>query len=186
MKKSEFPTFRTKRLILREITEADALSYERNFATYDVIGQLAKAVPWPYPKGGILEYIRTEILPKQGKGKWVWGIALKDNPSNIIGTIDLWREGKPENRGFWLGKKFWGQGIMTEAVTPIMDYAFDALGFEKLTFANASGNSRSRRIKEKTGAKLIRMEPAEFVNPDYTQREVWELTKQEWYKLQDR
>lgn len=64
MKESEFPTFRTERLILREITEADAPSYEENFATYDVISQLTKTVPWPYPKGGVLEYIRTEILPK--------------------------------------------------------------------------------------------------------------------------
>lgn len=58
------------------------------------------------------------------------------------------------------------------------------LYFEKLIFANALGNNRSRRIKEKTGARLVRIEPEEFVNPDYNQREVWELTKQEWHKLQ--
>lgn len=184
MKKSEFPTLRTERLILREITEEDAASYEENFATYDVISELNRAVPWPYPKGGVLEYIRTEILHKQGTEAYTWGIVLKDNPNEIIGTIGLWKNGTPENRGFWLAKKFWGQGIMTEAVTPVMNYAFDVLGFEKLVFANAAGNNRSRRIKEKTGARLIHLEPAEFVNPDYKQREVWELTKQEWYKLQ--
>lgn len=186
MKKTEFPTFRTDRLILREVTEADASIYETNFADYDVVSELNSAVPWPYPKGGVLEYIRIEIFPKQGKTAWVWGIVLKDKPNEIIGTIGLWREGSPENRGFWLAKKFWGQGIMTEAVTPVMNYAFDVLGFEKLTFANAAGNNRSRRIKEKTGARLIRLEPAEFVNPAYKQREVWELTKQEWHKLQSR
>jgi ribosomal-protein-alanine N-acetyltransferase len=183
MKKPAFPTFQTKRLILREITEADAPSYEQHFATYDVIGELNKIVPWPYPKGGVLEYIKTEILPKQGKDAWNWGIVLKDNPKEIIGTIGLWKEGTPENRGFWLAKKFWGQGIMTEAVAPVMDYAFNVLNFEKLTFANAAGNNRSRRIKEKTGARLIRLETAEFVNPNYKQREIWELTKQEWRKF---
>lgn len=186
MKKFEFPSFRTERLILREIIEADAPSYEKNFATYDVISELNREVPWPYPKGGVLEYMRTEIFPKQGKDAWVWGIVLKDKPNEIIGSIGLWKEGSPENRGFWLAKKFWGQGIMTEAVIPVMNYAFDVIGFDKLTFANAAGNKRSRRIKEKTGARLIRLEPAEFVNSDYKQREIWEITKQEWYKSQGR
>lgn len=180
MKNTEFPVFLTERLILRGITEEDASSYEENFVTYDVISELNKTVPWPYPKGGVLEYIRTEILPKQGKDKWVWGIALKNKPDEIIGTIELCREGNPENRGFFLGRKFWGQGIMTEAISPVMDYAFDVLGFEKFIFANAVGNKRSKRIKEKTGARLIRIEPGEFVNPDYKEREIWELTKQEW------
>ena len=69
---------------------------------------------------------------------------------------------------------------MTEAVIPIMDYAFDVLGFEVLVFSNALGNDRSRRIKEKTGAKLIRTEPAQFVDPAFTERELWELTAAAW------
>ena len=179
---SNFPTFQTNRLILREVMEADSPSYEAHFIDYDVISQFARTVPWPYPKDKILEYIKHEIRSKQGVGKWTWGICLKNKPDELIGCVDLWRDGKPENRGFWLGRKFWGQGIMTEAVIPVMDYAFDILNFEKLIFTNAAGNSRSRRIKEKTGARFVCFESAEYVNPDYLQREVWELTKNEWYK----
>jgi ribosomal-protein-alanine N-acetyltransferase len=69
---------------------------------------------------------------------------------------------------------------MTEAVVPVMDYAFAELGFKKLVFCNAVGNIRSRRVKEKTGARLVRREPASFRNPDYKEREVWELTGEEW------
>jgi RimJ/RimL family protein N-acetyltransferase len=61
-----------------------------------------------------------------------------------------------------------------------MDYAFDHLGFEKLVFANAVGNSRSGRVKEKTMAKLIDIQPAKFVNPKYTEHEIWELKKEDW------
>jgi RimJ/RimL family protein N-acetyltransferase len=74
---------------------------------------------------------------------------------------------------------------MTEAVVPIMNCAFDDLGFEKLVFARAVGNVRSRRIKEKTGARFIRTEPAQFVNPEYSEREIWELTKDEWIACRD-
>jgi hypothetical protein len=52
-----------------------------------------------------------------------------------------------------------------------------------LVFANAAGNERSRRIKEKTGARQLRAEPAKFVNPLYTEREIWEITKDEMERL---
>lgn len=103
----------------------------------------------------------------------------------MIGAVDLWREGCPENRGFWLAKKYWGQGIMSEAVEPVMDYAFNHLEFDKLTFANAVGNFRSRRIKEKTGAKFIGIEPAQFVDSQFTEHEIWELDKNNWLATRD-
>lgn len=171
------PTFETKRLILKEVSFHDVPSYKKHFVDYEVIGHLSSAVPWPYPKNGVKEFLETFIIPQQGKDRWFWGIYRKEKPDEIIGGVDLWREGKPENRGFWLGRPFWGLGYMTEAVEPVMDYAFDELGFEKLVFANAVGNTRSRRIKEKTGARLIDVKPAKFVNPIYTEHEVWELTK---------
>ena len=69
---------------------------------------------------------------------------------------------------------------MTEAVAPVMDYAFDVLGFDHLLFANASGNPRSRRVKEKTGATLVRTEPGNYVDPALDEQEIWKLTAEEW------
>ncbi|MBV9877405.1 MAG: GNAT family N-acetyltransferase [Verrucomicrobia bacterium] len=183
---AKLPIFATERLILREVTEADATAYEKNFVDYEIISQLASVVPWPYPPGGVLDFIRHQIVPRQGNDRWVWGIFLKEQPSEIIGVVDLWRTGTPENRGFWLGRRYWGKGIMTEAVFPIMDYAFDVLGFEKLCFSNAVGNKRSRRVKEKTGAQFLRIEPGTFVSASYTEREIWELTRDRWREFKSR
>jgi ribosomal-protein-alanine N-acetyltransferase len=174
------PTFHTPRLILREVVESDVPAYEKYFIDYNVVRTLTYLVPWPFPPGGVLEYLRTRVFPFQGNDKWVWAMTLKEDPTELIGTVDLFRPGKPENRGFWLGHKFWGQGYMTEAVEPVMDYAFGPLGFEKLTFANAVGNRRSARVKEKTGARLIKREPARFVDPALTEHEIYELEKGEW------
>ena len=69
---------------------------------------------------------------------------------------------------------------MTEALKPITDYAFNQLGFKKLIFANAVGNHRSRRIKEKTGAIYLESRPGKFINPKYKEQEIWELTKENW------
>jgi RimJ/RimL family protein N-acetyltransferase len=174
------PTFYTTRLILRELVEADAQNYEKHFVDYNVIRTLTALVPWPYPEGGVLEYLKTQVLPKQGDDKWVWAINLNDSPNELIGAIDLWRPGTPENRGFWLGYKYWGNGYMTEAVEPVMDYAFDMLGFEQLIFTNAVGNTRSGRVKEKTGATSVGRGPAQFVDPSLTEHEIYELTKLAW------
>lgn len=111
------------------------------------------------------------ILPTQGIDRWMWGIFLKENPSEMIGSVDLWRKGIPENRGFWLGEPFWGKGYMTEAVAPITEYAFTQLGFEELIFSNALGNVKSRRIKEKAGAVLTGLRETSFVDPKLTQAE---------------
>ena len=173
-------TFTTERLLLRGVLLSDAAAYQKNFADCEVIKYLSSAVPWPYPENGAEFFIKNIVLPNQGKDRWNWGIFLKENPSELVGAVELFRPGKPENRGFWLAKKHWGKGYMTEAVRPVMDYAFTNLGFEKMVFANAVENTKSRRVKEKTGARFLEVKPANFVNPEITHSEYWELTKEEW------
>lgn len=179
------PEFETERLYIRGVQLEDAESYERNFANYDVIQHLSHHVPWPYPKDSVKGFLEEMILPEQGTKRWLWVIFLKDKRDEVIGCVDLWREGCPENRGFWLAKQHWGKGFMTEAVKPVIDYAFNHLRFEKMIFANAVGNNRSRRIKEKTGATYIENRPAKFVNPDYKEHEIWELTKENWFDFKE-
>lgn len=174
------PTFETSRLILRDITKDDIPSYQLNFSNYEVIRHLSNRVPWPYPTNGVEDFLKTLVDPSQGIDQWFWVITLKDAPSEAVGCVHLWREGRPEHRGFWLAKQHWGKGLMTEAVNPVMDYAFGFLGFEKLIFSNAVGNLRSRRIKEKTGAHFLGTRSANFVDPSLTEAETWELNKHEW------
>jgi RimJ/RimL family protein N-acetyltransferase len=176
----KLPELQTPRLILKEVTLDDVPAYERGFIDYDVIRHLSFVVPWPYPSGGVRAFLENIVFPLQGKDRWLWGIFLKPDLTELIGVVDLWRKGTPENRGFWLARAHWGKGIMTEAVFPVMDYAFDQLGFEKLVLANAQGNQPSRRVKEKTGARLVDVRPAKFVDPNYTQHEIWELSKEDW------
>ena len=177
---ANLPTFNTRRLVLRELVASDIPAYEKHFINYEVIRYLTASVPWPYPADGVRKYVHMDILPHQGSDRWVWTICLQEEPAELIGVIELLRQASPANRGFWLGQQFWGNGYMTEAIRPVTDYAFETLGFEKLIFANAVGNERSRRIKEKSGARLVRREAAQYVDPSLTERDVFELTKQEW------
>lgn len=174
------PTFETKRLVLRDHRASDIPSYQRYFDNYEVIRHLSRVVPWPYPADGVETFLKTVIDPHQGINQWFWVITLKEEPEEAVGCVHLWRNRRPEHRGFWLEEKHWGKGIITEAVRPIIDYAFESLRFENLIFSNALGNVRSRRIKEKTGARFLPTEAMKFIDPAIDTRELWELQKSEW------
>ncbi len=173
------PELCTAQLVLRDALLAEPVSYEANFADYDVIRELAASVPWPYPAGGVAAFL-DRLRPVQGISRWCWAIYRKGEMGEAIGNVDLFRDSLVENRGFWLARRFWGLGYMTEATDAVTDYAFDVLGFQRLVLSNAVGNVRSRRIKEKAGAVFLRTEPANFVDPGYAAREVWVLTREVW------
>ena len=171
----------TKRLKLIPVTLADRENYLKYFVDYEVIRFLSQAVPWPYPDDGVDYFINEMVAPFQGVSRWVWGLHLKDKSVHgLIGAIDLFKEGKPEHRGFWLGRQFWGNGYMSEAVEAINHYAFTELEFEELIFSNAVGNYASAKIKEKSGAKKIEVIKSDFVDPGFTHSEIWKLSKGEW------
>ncbi len=180
MSQNSIPEFKTRRLFLRGLQLRDAESYEKRFARWEIVQFLRRSCPWPYPKGGALAWIKTAVLPNQGLGQWSWGIFLKSRREDLIGCIELRRKGNPGNRGFWLAEEHWGKGLMTEACQPVLDYAFEALGFEKLIFDNAVQNLASRRVKEKTGCRYIGLRAQKFLNPEFAESEIWELSRADW------
>lgn len=174
------PTFHTARLVVRPLRESDLPALQRNFEDYETVRFLAAVVPWPYPKDGAITWHKDIMQPGQGTQKWTWAICQKEAPDDLIGVIEIFRDACPSNRGFWLDRRFWGKGYMQETVEVINDFAFDTLGFERLLLDNAVGNTRSARIKEKSGARLIEVTDAKFVDPSITRIERWELTKAMW------
>jgi RimJ/RimL family protein N-acetyltransferase len=174
------PELETERLYLRGIEPKHIPAYQQAFAHYEVIRFLNDQVPWPYPENGVDEYMREHVFPHQGKTRWLWCIFPKEQPGTLIGAIELLRDGNPANRGFWLTPAHQGRGYMTEAAIVTTDFAFDQLGFEKLVLENAANNIQSARIKEKSGARLVRREPQRYVDPNLTIAEIWELTKEDW------
>ncbi|HWW97103.1 MAG TPA: GNAT family N-acetyltransferase, partial [Edaphobacter sp.] len=97
-----------------------------------------------------------------------------------IGVISLHKDAA-DNRGFWLGLPWHGQGLMTEAVIAVNDFWFDVLGFKTMRAPKAVENLASRRISEKTGMRLVATEERNFVSGRFP-CEIWEITTDEWHK----
>jgi RimJ/RimL family protein N-acetyltransferase len=110
--------------------------------------------------------------------EWHWSIRLKSAPGQLIGNISLMTE-QDNNRGFWLGPKWQGQGFMTEASAAVTEYWFTTLGRTVLRVPKAAPNIGSRKLSERTGMRLIRADTGRFVAGRFT-REVWEITRDEW------
>lgn len=53
--------------------------------------------------------------------------------------------------GYWMGRDYAGQGLMTEAVGAVVPYVFDSLGLHRIHAACIPTNIASRRVLEKNG-----------------------------------
>jgi ribosomal-protein-alanine N-acetyltransferase len=53
--------------------------------------------------------------------------------------------------GYWLGKDFWGRGIMTEAVAAFTDFCFEKFPLRRILAEVFANNPASARVLEKAG-----------------------------------
>ena len=100
---------------------------------------LAKAVVKPKNE----TTFRFAIVPKE-IGRAIGVVSLtKINPHE--NTADL---------GFWIGKKYWGKGLASEAVKLALNIGFNQLGLDKITAWTFEANAASRKVMEKCGFKF--------------------------------
>jgi len=173
------PPLETRRLLLRPLEVEDAPQAQALFAHWEVVKLLSARVPWPYPPDGALRHIRDEVLPAVERAEaWAWSLRLKTQPEHLIGTITL-RKGGDENRGFWLGLPWQGQGLMTEACDAVTEYWFDVLGFTVMRSAKPLANTAARHIALTQGMRVVRTDSRDAVSGRLPS-EVWELTRETW------
>jgi len=172
----------TERLVLRPLEMADHTAIQKHFPHWDIVQHLsAHAIKWPYPADGAQKFLKNIALPAMAGGNdWYFGITEKGGSGEVIGVVHLRRDTTSGNRGVWLAAAHQGRGYMKEAVAALNDHAFAELGFEKLVIKNAAENVASRRLKEKTGARLLETRPADHYLGGCTVQEIWELTAADW------
>ncbi|MEP6841628.1 MAG: GNAT family N-acetyltransferase [Bradyrhizobium sp.] len=178
------PTLQTPRLMLRPLAPSDAPDIQRHFDNWNIIRHLARVVPWPYPDDGAETFVKLQLEKiAAGEDLYHWVLALRSGNGEAIGNIHFRpRADSPKgNRGFWLAEPYWNQGLMTEAVAAVNDFAFTTLGIESFYVCNAATNVASRRVKQKTGAEFIGY--IELAHHDGQSRsEKWRVTRESWLR----
>lgn len=172
----------TERLILRRWKETDAKDlYE--YASDPDVGPIAG---WPAHQS--IEESR-EVIKNVFCGAQAYAVCLKSD-QRAIGAIELKLNGHTDlaendgecELGYWLGKPFWGQGLIPEAAHEMLRHAFEDLGMQKIWCGYYDGNIKSRRVQEKVGFRYCRtMEGVDVPLLQETRTvHVNSMTKEEW------
>lgn len=149
----EVPTLETARLILRKLTAADI----NDIFEYASQSKITTYLPWETHKSkddsfGFLKMTDEKFVSTDNIN---WGIELKSE-KKIVGSIEI-RKWNDINRcgdiGYALSPLFWNQGIMTEALKRIIDFAFDELNLNRVEAHCDEENTGSYRVMEKAGMK---------------------------------
>src|SRR5699024_374467 len=83
--------------------------------------------------------------------------------------------------GYWLGSKYEGKGIMTRAVSGLIDYAIYSLKLNRIEIRAAYANQKSRAIPERLGfVKEGQIRQAEWLYNHYVDHVVYGMLAHEW------
>lgn len=175
----------TERMILRRWEEGDAEDLYQ-YASDPAVGPMAG---WqPHQSIDESRYIIKTVFG----GAEAYALCLKSD-NRAIGAIELMLNGHTDlterddecELGYWLGKPFWGQGLMPEAVREMLRHAFEDLGMRKVWCRYYEGNTKSKRVQEKVGIKYQRTAKEVDVPLMHEKRtdHVNAITKEEWLTM---
>ena len=139
----------TERLILRRWEDSDAESLFE-YAKDPEVGPIAG---WPAHQS--VEESRN-VIRQVLQGKEAYALCLRGD-NRAIGAIELKLNGHTDlterddecELGYWIGKPFWGQGLVPEAAREILRHAFEDIGMTKVWAGYYEGNDKSKRVQEK-------------------------------------
>ena len=148
----------TERLILRRFVESDAEAMFQNWASS---AENLTHVTWdPNPDVEVTRNsIRNWVASYANPHYFKWAICLKEDPEQVIGDISIVEMDEIDSScevGYILGKNYWGRGMMTEAMTAVLDFCFTQAGFQKIRARYASLNPASGRVMEKAGMSYLK------------------------------
>lgn len=173
----------TPRTLLRRITPADA---EDMFGNWANDPEVTRYLTWR-PHGSIEVTRQVIALWQQENGspdRYHWCIEWKENRAVIgtIGVVLLDAAHSAAEVGYCLSRRYWGRGIMTEALTAVEDYLFGQAGFDRLEAHHDILNPASGRVMFKSGMRLEEVRPAGRIGPDGRRSDLvcYALRREQW------
>ena len=141
----------TERLILRPWEEKDA----EDMFEYAKDPAVGPAAGWP-PHKSAAESL--EIIRRMRTRPQCYAVCLKET-GKPVGAAELMLQGNSDlargedecELGYWIGKPYWGKGLMPEAAAELIRHGFEELHMQRIWAGYYEGNERSRRVQEKCG-----------------------------------
>jgi len=143
---------RSTKFKLRPIKKGDEGSLIKNINNKKIARNNLK-IPYPYTLKDARSEIKHNLKSRRKKKKTEINFVIDMN-GEVIGNIGIAKiENHKAELRYWLGEKYWGQGIMTEAVKLVTKHAFTKLGLRRLYAHVFSFNKASARVLKRAGYK---------------------------------
>lgn len=117
-----------------------------------------------------------------GRMNYPWAIVLRKE-KNPVGQVGLTRIPEPTGEAFlWysLNRRYWGRGIMTEALAAVLEYGFDHLGLSTIHADCHAENRASWRVMERAGLRRLDTRRVENLRGGTYIEYHYALTRAEW------
>lgn len=118
---------------------------------------LSKWLPWATKANDeafFLEFIRKSLIG-YAEGKSMTCAIIYEN--TVVGNVSFNSIDQALKKvvvGYWLSEKYQGLGIVTKAVSFLIEYAFSELDMKKVEICAAVDNTASRRVCERLNMTL--------------------------------
>ncbi|MBO9129682.1 GNAT family protein [Bacillus sp. 165] len=145
----DFPVLHTSRFVLRELKLTDAPLMFRYFSDEEVVRFYGLE---PFSSCEQAESLIMQMKNGFQTGNAIrWAIARKEDDI-LMGTIGFHNWSKLHYRaeiGYEIAKEYWGQGIMTEVLHPVISYGFRQMNLNRIGATVRKENYASRKVLEK-------------------------------------
>ena len=150
-KPKETPILETERLFLRKFRMEDA---EAVFA-YASNEDTARFVSWEAHRtlDDTRRFLQWELDRYQAGQTSEWAVMEKADGRIIgsIGVVDYQEQHRSCEIGYALGREYWGQGIVAEALERVLRYLFEECDMNRIHAVCCEENLASARVLEKCG-----------------------------------
>jgi ribosomal-protein-alanine N-acetyltransferase len=175
----DLPSLETGRLLLRRL-EADDL--EDVFA-YASDPEVAKYTSWPAHE--TLEDSReflNYVLNLYSNGDVApWGVVCEGKVVGTCGFLDWNCHTSQAEIGYALSSRYWGRGLMTEAVRGVIRFGFRTMNLNRIQGRCEVENIASVRVMEKAGMKLEGvLREHEYSEGRYLDIAIYSILRREW------
>jgi len=176
----------TKRLILRDITMKDAKDIVKNLNNVKISRYLL-VVPYPYTMKDAKWWVNECKRKAKEKPRESYSLHIElKSKKGIIGGVGLSKIDNFQGTasiGYWLGEDYWRQGIVSEAVREVLDFAFNKLKLRKVELYAFAENKASNALAKKMGFKLegkIRKKSRDRATGKIHDDNFYGLLREEW------
>jgi RimJ/RimL family protein N-acetyltransferase len=106
---------------------------------------------------GDLSVLKTHLEERAlaaAEGRYTIMVIEDNSNGSLVGVIqlkDIDENAAKREFGAFMDETYGGKGVMTKALSKIIDHGFNSLQLNKVFLRTAQTNTRSRRLAEKTG-----------------------------------